>query len=134
MFLHAVSWNKHGKFIDDLNNDFISGRKDVYPESPEEAVNMIAHRMDTEGKINKKGKNTQLKMTPMRETRATTFLQKKHNVTCHKCGGKGHYAGDCPTELVSDDESASSHLEIGKQLQHLGHSQPCSSSPFHPNP
>jgi hypothetical protein len=34
----------------------------------------------------------------------TRFMQKHKNVTCYKCGKKGHYANKCPSGDNNDDE------------------------------
>ena len=34
------------------------------------------------------------------------FMQKHENVTCYKCGKKGHYANKCPSGDKDDDEAS----------------------------
>jgi hypothetical protein len=39
-----------------------------------------------------------------------TFMHKHKNVTCHKCGKKGHYANKCPDGENDDEASIKSSL------------------------
>jgi hypothetical protein len=36
-----------------------------------------------------------------------SFMQKHKNVTCYKCGKKGHYANKCPNDEASTRSSPS---------------------------
>jgi hypothetical protein len=38
------------------------------------------------------------------QTDQKSFMQKHKNVTCYKCGKKGHYANKCPIGDSDDDE------------------------------
>jgi hypothetical protein len=40
----------------------------------------------------------------------TSFMQKQKNVTCYKCGKKGHYANKCPDGDNDDEASTRSSL------------------------
>jgi hypothetical protein len=38
------------------------------------------------------------------QTDQKSFMHKHKNVTCYKCGKKGHYANKCPSGDSDDDE------------------------------
>jgi hypothetical protein len=38
------------------------------------------------------------------QTDQKSFMQKHKNMTCYKCGKKGHYANKCPSGDSKDDE------------------------------
>jgi hypothetical protein len=40
----------------------------------------------------------------------TSFIQNHKNVTCYKCGKKGHYANKCPDGDNNDEASIRSSL------------------------
>jgi hypothetical protein len=40
------------------------------------------------------------------QTDQKSFMQKHKNVTCYKCGKKGHYANKCPPDGDNDDEAS----------------------------
>jgi hypothetical protein len=47
----------------------------------------------------------------------TSFMQKHKNVTCYKCGKKGHYANKCPDGDKNDDE-ASTRSSLSNHSKH----------------
>jgi hypothetical protein len=49
----------------------------------------------------------------------TSFMQKHKNVTCYRCGKKGHYANKCLDEDDNDKESTRS-----SQSNHSNNSRP----------
>ena len=44
------------------------------------------------------------------QTDQKSFMQKHKNVTCYKCGKKGHYANKCPDGDNDDEASTRSSL------------------------
>jgi hypothetical protein len=44
------------------------------------------------------------------QTEQKSFIQKHKNVTCYKCGKKGHYANKCPHGDNNDKASPRSSL------------------------
>jgi hypothetical protein len=79
----------------ELNNAYVAGQNN-YPKTVESAVTMLSHYMNNKGvhvTDEDKGQAT-----------LTSFMQKHKNVTCYKCGKKGHYANKCPNE-DNDDEA-----------------------------
>ena len=52
LFLNSIMWQKYGKFIDKLNNRFISG-DNKYSVSAEEVVNQLARRTNFENNNHK---------------------------------------------------------------------------------
>jgi hypothetical protein len=68
----------------------------------ESAVTMLSHYMNDKGfhvTDEDKGQAT-----------LTSFMQKHKNVTCYKCGKKGHYANKCPDGYNNDEASTRSSL------------------------
>jgi hypothetical protein len=49
---------------------------------------MLSHYMN--------GKGVHMTDEDKRQTGQKSFMQKHKNVTCYKCGKKGHYANKCP--------------------------------------
>jgi hypothetical protein len=73
-----------------------------YPKMVESAVTMLSHYMNDKGvhvTDEDKGQAT-----------LTSFTQKHKNVTCYKCGKKGHYANKCPDGDNDDEASTRSSL------------------------
>ena len=104
---------RYGKVAEELNNQFLSGNNN-YPDSIEAAMSVLSHRMDsTEGVAKVKAK----KEEDDEDSVLTSFSQastsskksktnnKRKNVTCRVCGGRGHYANECPSR-DSDNESS----------------------------
>jgi hypothetical protein len=53
-----------------------------------DTVTMLSHYM--------KGKGVHMTDEDKEQATLTSFMQKHKNVTCYKCGKKGHYANKCP--------------------------------------
>jgi hypothetical protein len=74
-----------------------------YPTAVESALTMLSHYMNDKGvhvTDEDKGQAT-----------LTSFMQKHNkNVTCYKCGKKGHYANKCPDGDNDDEVSTRSSL------------------------
>jgi hypothetical protein len=53
------------------------------------------------------------------QTDQKSFMHKHKNVTCYKCGKKGHYANKCPSGDSDDDElsTRSSTKQLQQQQQ-----------------
>ena len=57
MFLDSLYWPKYGRYVTELNNDYVAGH-DNYPATVEEAVNQLTLRSEYEGGNNRQqGKN-----------------------------------------------------------------------------
>jgi hypothetical protein len=57
MFLYSLYWPKYGRYVTELNNDYVAGH-DNYPATVEEAVNQLTLRSEYEGGNNRQqGKN-----------------------------------------------------------------------------
>jgi hypothetical protein len=68
----------------------------------ESAVTMLSHYMNNKG----------VHVTDEDKGQATlmSFMQKHKNVTCYKCGKKGHYAKKCPNGDKDDGAAIRSSL------------------------
>jgi hypothetical protein len=85
-----------------LNNAYVAGQNNYPPKTVESAVTMLSHYMNDKGvhvTDEDKGQAT-----------LTSFMQKHKNVTCYKCGKKGHYANKCPDGDNNDEASTRSSL------------------------
>jgi hypothetical protein len=98
----GVDTKKYGRLKTELNSAYVAGQNN-YPKTVESAVTMLSHYMNDKGvhvtDEDKKGQAT-----------LTSFMQKYKNVTCYKCGKKGHYANKCPNEDNDDKASIRSSL------------------------
>jgi hypothetical protein len=47
------------------------------------------------------------------QTDQKSFMQKHKNMTCYKCGKKGHYENKCPDGDNNDEASTRSSPSIG---------------------
>jgi hypothetical protein len=95
-FLAGVDTKKYGKLKTALNNAYVAGQNN-YPKTVESAVTMLSHYMNDKGvHMADEGKV---------QTALKRFMQKHKNVTCYRCGKKGHYTNKCP-DGDSDDKSS----------------------------
>ena len=80
-----------------MNNAYVAGQNH-YQKTVASAVTMLSHYMNDKGvhvtDEEDKGQAT-----------LTSFMQKHKNVTCYKCGKKGHYANKCPDGNSDDGAS-----------------------------
>ena len=44
LFLRNLDWDEYGTYLDELNNNYLNGQTDTYPNTPEEALNQLSHR------------------------------------------------------------------------------------------
>jgi hypothetical protein len=96
VFLAGVDTKKYGRLKTELNNVYVAEQNN-YPKTVESAVTMLSHYMNDKG----------VHMTDEDEgqTDQKSFMQKHKNVTCDKCGKKGHYAKTC-TDGDNDDKAS----------------------------
>jgi hypothetical protein len=83
------------------NDAYVAGQNN-YPKTVESAMKMLPHYMINKGvhMIDEdKGQAT-----------LTSLMQKHKNVTCYKCGKKGHNANKCPDGDNDDEASTRSSL------------------------
>ena len=113
-FLLGCDRSRYGKLVEDLENDFLQGRNN-YPTTVVAAYNLLT---------NWKQENRSGWRTPTADGVAFANADDgkktiKRNVTCHKCGVKGHYATDCP-ELAVERAAANSKPRTGTTLLMAG--------------
>jgi hypothetical protein len=65
-------------------------------------MTMLSHYMNDKG--------VQMTDEDKGQTNQKSFMQKHKNVTCYKCGKKGHYANKCPDGDNDDEASTRSSL------------------------
>jgi hypothetical protein len=101
VFLAGVDTKKYGILNSELNNAYVAGQNN-YPKTVESAVIMLSHYMNDKG----------VHATDEDKGQATlaSFMQKHKNVTCYKCGKKGHYANKCLDGDNGDEASTRSSL------------------------
>jgi hypothetical protein len=101
VFLAGVDTKKYGRSKTELNNAYVAGQNN-HPKTVESAVTMLSHYMRDNG----------VHVTDEDKGQATlmSFMQKHKNVTCYKCGKKGHYANKCPSGDNDDEASIRSSL------------------------
>jgi hypothetical protein len=101
VFLAGVDTKKYGRLKTELNNAYV-GEQNNYPKTVESAVTMLSHYMN--------GKGVHMTDEDKGQTNQKSFMQKHKNVTCYKCGKKGHYANKCPNGDNDDEASTRSSL------------------------
>jgi hypothetical protein len=65
----------------ELNNAYVAGQNN-YPKTVESAVTMLSHYMN--------GKGVHVTDEDKGQATLMSFMQKHKNVTCYRCGKKGH--------------------------------------------
>lgn len=107
VFLAGVDGKRYGKLVDELNNSFIAGN-DNYPRTVEGAMTMMSHYKDGGQDGSRKSRTNH------------SYAQARENVTCFKCGKKGHYANEC-NNVNGDDSSVESvrSRESSRRRWHL---------------
>ena len=98
--------------VNKLNNMFLTGQNH-YPTTVEAVMTMLSHYMDNKLQVYRS-------VTKEMGVSAMSFAQqRKKNVTCYKCGKKGHYTNDCDED--SDDELTSGLTIMSVASRQTGH-------------
>jgi hypothetical protein len=112
VFLAGVDTKMYGRLKTELNNAYEAGQNN-YPKMVESAMTMLSHCMNIRGvhmvDEDKEG-----------QTALKSFMQKHKNVTCYRCGKKGHYAANKCPDGDSDDKSSTR----SSQSNHSNNSRP----------
>ena len=94
LFLCSVSLKRYGKVIDELNNDFITGGQEHYPDCVEDAVTMLSFRVDRNQqpiKVKQSADN----YNPMGLQEKSFAQAEKDGKVCYCCGENGHISQLC---------------------------------------
>jgi hypothetical protein len=110
LFLAGVNRHQYKDAIDELNNDFLL-EKVNYPKDVPTMLAMLSNRRG--GQKENKRLDAMNDGVPITTSFAQGIPNKKKNITCLKCGKKGHYANECPNkptpvaaaQIVEDDDS-----------------------------
>ena len=91
-FLLGSDRTRYGKLIEDLENDYLQGSNN-YPKTVIAAYNLLTNwKQDIRHGWHAPTADGVAFATDGKKSTG----KKPVNVTCHKCGIKGHYATDCP--------------------------------------
>jgi hypothetical protein len=107
IFLAGVDTKKYERVKTESNNAYVAGQNN-YPKTVESAMTMLSHYMNDKGvhvTDADKGQTDQKRSS----------MQKQKNVTCYKCGKKGHYANKCP----SGDSPVGTAMTTSHQLDQI---------------
>ena len=100
-FLLGSDKARYGKLIEDLENDYLQGRNN-YPRTVLAAYNLLTN-WKQETRFGWRA--PQADGVAFATTDGGKKTPVKKNVTCHKCGVKGHYATDCPELQRNGDDT-----------------------------
>jgi hypothetical protein len=108
--LAGVDTNKYGSLKTKLNNAYVAGQNNS-PKTVESAATMLSHYMNDKG-VHMTDEEDEGQMDQK------SFMQKHKNVTCFKCGKKGHYANKCPNG--DNHEEASTRSSLSNRSNNIG--------------
>jgi hypothetical protein len=94
IFLAGVDTKKYRRLKMELNA-YVAGQNN-YPKMVESAMTMLSHYIN----------NKRVHMTDGDKVQVNkkSLMQKHKNMTCYKCGKKGHYANKCLSGDSDDNE------------------------------
>jgi hypothetical protein len=96
IFLAGVDTKKYGRLKTELKNAYVAGQNN-YSKTVESAVTMLSYYRNDKG--------VHMTDEDKGQTDQKSFMQKHKNLTCYKCGKKGHYANKCPNGDNGDKAS-----------------------------
>jgi hypothetical protein len=88
IFIYRLDHVRYGTMKRDLQNDYAKGAK-TYPQSIVEAYNLALNYRSDKKKTPNNNKTTGLSFNQNKAN------NKNKDITCYKCGKKGHYASNC---------------------------------------
>ena len=105
VFIAGVDRKKHGKLINEPNNQHLSGNNND-PTTLEGALNMVSHYKSDGTLMSPKGETTDEGNGGASFAQLNKKTKKKQNVTCCKCKQKGHHTNECNEESDSDESDS----------------------------
>jgi hypothetical protein len=118
VFLYAVDKQRHGKLLDELENDFTKGT-DKYPDSVTKAYNLV---------VNHKGQQHVVSCI-VNDSEAVSFanvdLKKAPpditTIKCYACQKMVHYASECPSSTELSKIKGATNTKIVAFQRHILH-------------
>jgi len=105
IFMYKTDRNKYNNILDQMENDVLQ-KKDPFPKTVSEASSLME---GWKGKSNQHTKyneaNDGIAFATDGKEEKTDNKNKKKEITCFKCGEKGHYSNECDKEQSDDNKT-----------------------------
>ena len=114
LFMDGADKNAYGPLLDDLQNDYALGMHDIYPDTVEDALQVLImyHRKSVTG--SQMDEDDEKKVLLAQSTHGG-----KKNIKCWLCGIEGHVKKDCPH--MKSDTGVTSNLQVPYWAGRAGH-------------